>query len=121
MLADRQGKVTREEYKTFLLLLAPFAPHMTEEIWERIGQKYSIHQQSWPEFDNKYLEDSEVSIVVQVNGKIRDILVIQKDKLKDSKVVEKMARNLEKIQKVLVGKSVKKVINVPGKIVNFVV
>ncbi|MEK7617421.1 MAG: leucine--tRNA ligase [Patescibacteria group bacterium] len=125
---SRKEKVSKEEYKTFLLLLAPFAPHITEELWESIGEKYSIHQprlnrgqQSWPKFDKKYLEEEEVSVVVQINGKVRDILVIEKDILNNKEVIEKMAKQSHKVQKFLAGNSVKKTVYVPGKIISFAV
>ncbi|MBI2599980.1 leucine--tRNA ligase, partial [Candidatus Daviesbacteria bacterium] len=118
---SRKEKVSKEEYKTYLLLLAPFAPHITEELWAQIGGKTSIHQQSWPQFDNKYLEEEEVFIVVQVNGKVRDGLLIQKDIVSNKEMIEKIAQASLKVQKFLEGKSVKKTIYVPGKILSFVV
>ena len=127
---SRKDKISSDEYKTLLLLLAPFAPHMTEELWEIIGEKYSIHKQSlaadatkhsWPQFDNKYLEDEEVTVAIQINGKVRDTLVIQKDIISSGKDVEKMALTSTKVQKFLQGQSVKKVVYIPGKIMSFVV
>ena len=114
-------EITKQEYKTLLLLLAPFAPHMTEELWSQIGEKYSVHQQSWPKFDEKFLGEEEIKIVVQVNGKVRDLLLIGKDIINSKEIVEKMAQDSEKIKKFLVGKEAKKTIYVPGKIVNLVV
>lgn len=110
---------SKEEYKTFLLLLAPFAPHMTEELWS--GFAGSIHQQSWPKFDNQYLEEEEVSVVVQVNGRVRDVILIQKDMEGNREVVEKMALETDKIKKFLGSQTVKKTVYVPGKIINLVV
>ncbi|QQG43091.1 MAG: leucine--tRNA ligase [Candidatus Daviesbacteria bacterium] len=138
---SRKENVTREEYKTYLLLLAPFAPHITEELWsfdkvytERTcgecsrtsrsaqdQQIWSIHQQSWPIFDKQYLEEAEVAVIVQVNGRLRDILMIQKDILNDKEAVEKLARASQKVAKYLDGQTVKKVIHVSGKLINFVV
>jgi leucyl-tRNA synthetase len=113
--------LTLEQKKKFLCLLAPFAPHITEEIWEQIGEKFSIHQQSWPESDNKFLEEEEFSIAVQINGKVRDVLLTQKDIISNKEVVEKMALESQKVQKFLAGKSVKKIVYIPGKIISFVV
>ncbi len=115
-----KGKVQRDEYRTMLLLLAPFAPHVTEELWQLIGEKYSIHKQSWPKSDSKYLEEEEVVVAVQVNGKVRDTLLIQKDIIDNSEVVEKLAKVSQRVKKFLDGKSVKKVVYVPGKIISFV-
>lgn len=118
---SRKEKISKEEYKTFLLLLAPFAPHITEELWAQIGEKYSIHQRSWSKFDNKYLEEEEVFTAVQINGKIRDTILIQKDIVNNKETVEKMALESPKVQRFLEGKSVKKTIYVPGRIINLVV
>ena len=122
---SRKEKVSMDEYKTFLLLLAPFAPHITEELWSldfaRDKQKWSIHQQSWPKFDTKYLVEEEVTIVVQVNGKVRDSFVIKNDLLNNSEVIEKRAKESENTSKFLQGKTIKKVVYVHGKIINLVV
>ena len=118
---SRREKVTKEEYKSFLMLLSPFGPHITEELWEQLGEKYSIHQQSWPKFDNKYLEEEQISVVVQINGKVRDVLLIQKDIISNKEAVEKMAIESIKAQKFLTGKSVKKIVYIPGKIISLVV
>lgn len=132
---SRKDKVTKDEYKTFLILLASFAPHITEELYQIVilrtksegsltnvsKYNYSIHQQSWPEFDSKYLEEEQFSIVVQINGKVRDILLIQKDMISSKEVIEKLAIDRPKVQKFLIGKSVKKVVYIPGKIISLVV
>jgi leucyl-tRNA synthetase len=118
---SRKDRVSKEEYKTLLLLLAPYAPHMTEQLWEIMGEKYSIHQQSWPKFDKKYLEEEEALVVVQVNGKVRDNLMIQKDIVNNKEVVEKMARESLKVQKFIGMKKVVKTIYIPGKVLNLVV
>ncbi len=137
---SRKDSVALEEYKTFLLLLAPFAPHITEELWEIINGQWtmdngqlknkkmsnvksqmSIHSQSWPEFDNKYLEEAEFSLVIQINGKVRDTILIQKEIDGSKESVEKLALSSEKIKKFLDGQSVKKTVYVQGKLINFVV
>lgn len=134
---SRKNKLALEEYKIMLLLLAPFAPHVTEELWELVNsslvtrsndkretrneQRGSIHKQSWPEFDNKYLESGEAHIAIQVNGKVRNTLIIKSDLVSNREVVEKMALEDEKVQKFLAGKSVKKIVYIPGKIISLVV
>ena len=125
---SRKKNVAAEEYKTFLLLLAPFAPHITEELWSHFApegasrdKNWSIHQQSWPKFDNKYLENEEVAVPVQINGKVRDVLMIQKDSINNKEVVENLAKKSAKVQKFLENKIVKKVVYVPGKVLNMVV
>ncbi|MBI4035412.1 leucine--tRNA ligase [Candidatus Daviesbacteria bacterium] len=126
---SRKQAVSAEEYKTFLLLLAPFAPHITEELWQLVNSSeyelrtnnWSIHKQLWPKYASEYLEEEQVSIAVQINGKVRDILVIQKDTVSNKEVVEKMAKESKKIEKFLAGKSVEKVVYIPGKIISLVV
>lgn len=118
---SKKEKVSKEEYRTFLLLLAPFAPHITEQLWEIMDEKYSIHQQTWPEFDGKYLEEDEVSVVIQVNGKVRDLLMIQKDILSNKEVIEKRVLESKKVQKYLSEKKPMKTIYVQGKVFNIVV
>ncbi len=122
---SRKEKISKEEYKTYLLLLAPFAPHITEELWSHFAEasrddNWSIHQQSWPAFDNKYLEEEEVIVVIQVNGKVIDTLLIQKDILSNKKIVEKLAKDKPKVSRFLTEKTVKKTVHIPGKVINFV-
>lgn len=118
---SKKEKISQEEYKIYLLLLAPFAPHITEELWHELGEQGSIHSQSWPKLDEQYLEKEEVEVAVQVNGKLREILMIQKDILNIQSDVEKMALESPKVQKFLEGKNPKKVIYIPGKILSIVV
>lgn len=116
-----ESRVESLEYKTFLLLLAPFAPHITEELWFILGEKYSIHQQSWPSFDNKFLEEDQISIAIQINGKVRDILAIEKGIISNKESVENMALESQRVRKFLEGKNIQKTIYVPAKIINFVI
>ena len=112
--------LTQKEIDVYLQLFAPFAPHMTEELWAMAGNAFSIHTSEWPAFDEKYLKVDTVTIAVQVNGKLRatiSVPVADKDK-KD--LLEKLAREEEHVGKFIVD-GVKKVILVPGKILNFVV
>ena len=115
---SRKDGVAKEEYKTLLLLLAPFAPHITEQLWEIMGEKCSIHQQSWPKFTDKFLEEQTIKVVVQVNGRVRDVILIDKDMVSSKEKVEKLAMGSDKVNKFLAGKKVVKTIYVPGKVVN---
>ncbi len=118
---SKKQNIAKDEYKTFLLLLAPFAPHITEELWQMLGGGYSIHTQKWPHFDEKYLKQEQISIPVQVNGKLREMITIQSDILSDSKVVEELALKSPKVQKFIAGKKIKKTVYVPGKIFSIVI
>ncbi|HEX8733657.1 MAG TPA: leucine--tRNA ligase [Ktedonobacterales bacterium] len=103
---------------TLLTLLAPMAPHIAEELWERVGHTESVHRQAWPTFDPALTEDEEITIVVQVNGKVRDTLRMAPD------VTEAQAREQAlasaKVAAALGGREPRKVIYVPGKLLNLV-
>jgi len=113
--------VSKIEYTTLLQLLAPFAPHITEELWQSVGEAFSIHKSSWPAYDEKCLVQDTVIMVVQVNGKVRDNLQVQSSEFRVQSRVEDLAKKSEKVAHHLEGKEIRKVIYVPGKIVNFVV
>jgi len=120
--AREAGPVDRaaweEGIRTALLLTAPLAPHITEELWERIGGPYSIHLQRWPEADPDLARDEEVEIAVQVNGKVRDRLTVPADA--DEAFVVARVRQLQRVAALIDGKEPRKVIYVPGKLVNIV-
>jgi leucyl-tRNA synthetase len=102
-----------------LLLLAPTAPHLAEELWQRLGYKYSIHNQSWPAWDEALVARDEFTLVVQVNGKVRDRLTAPVSIAEAE--AKKIAGEQEKVRSYLEGREVVKVIYVPGKLVNIVV
>jgi len=110
--------VDKKTIETFLILLAPFAPHFCEELWERLGHSQSIFKEKWPLYDPSLVEDRLVRIAVQVNGKLRGALLLAKDTPEEKAVEE--ARKIEKIRKYLEGKEIKKTVFVPSKIINFV-
>ena len=110
--------VWEEAVKTLLLLLAPSAPHMTEELWQQLGYKYSIHNQSWPEWDRELAADEEITLVIQVNGKLRDKLPVPVDITEEA--ATKLAFEQERIRSYIEGKSVAKIIYVPGRLLNIV-
>jgi len=117
------SNIPKEVIETLLLLLAPFAPHMTEELWQKLGGDtfQSIHLHPWPSFDPKYLQKDTVTIVVQINGKVRDTLVINHQSSTIQNEVEHLATQSEKVTKYLEGVSTRKVIFISGKLINFVV
>lgn len=109
----------KEAVQTLLLLLAPSAPYITEELWTRLGYAYSIHNQPWPKYDAGLAAEETVEIVLQVNGKIREKLVVPVGC--NQKELEELTLADPSVQKAIEGKSVKKVIVVPGRLVNIVV
>jgi leucyl-tRNA synthetase len=111
--------VYREGIHTLLQLLAPFAPHLAEELWHQLGQSGSIHQQTWPAADPDALTVDEIPLVVQVMGKKRDLIQVPAGASKAE--LEAYARASDKVQSYLQGHEIKKVIIVPGKLVNFVI
>ena len=113
-----KNRVWAEAVKTLLLLLAPSAPHMAEELWQQLGYAYSIHNQSWPEWDRELVADEEITLVIQINGKLRDKLCVPAD------ITEEAARQLafeqERVKGYIAGKSIANIIYVPGRLLNIV-
>jgi leucyl-tRNA synthetase len=107
-----------EALRQFILLLAPFAPHHAEEMWAAIGGKFSVHTQNWPEWDESLVAVEEIELVVQVNGKVRDQIKVPTDV--SEAAAKELAMQSEKVARQLEGRSVRKVIYVPGRIINFV-
>ncbi|TCT14719.1 leucyl-tRNA synthetase [Melghiribacillus thermohalophilus] len=110
--------VPKEFAEGFVKLISPVIPHIAEELWSKLGHSGSISYEPWPTYDETRLVEDEVEIVIQVMGKIRAKIMVPKDASKDE--LEKMALNNEKIQEWIQGKTVRKVIVVPGKLVNIV-
>ncbi len=108
-----------EAINIYLIMMAPVTPHIAEELWELRGKPYSIHDQSWPQVDEQAVVEDVVTLVVQVNGKVRDRIVVSADI--DDEGAKSLALASEAIQKHLAGKAPRKVILVPGKLVNIVV
>jgi len=107
-----------EALDIYLRMLAPVAPHITEELWSRLGKPYSIHNQPWPEVDEEAAADEEITLVVQVNGKVRDRIQVPVDISEDAAKEKALAS--ETVQKILSGRPPRKVIYVPGRLVNIV-
>ena len=115
----KKKAITRAELKTFLQLLNPTAPHITEEMWQIAGFEKTIAETPWPKYDEAKTIDAEVEIVVQINGKIKDKISIPAGTSKED--LEKIATENEKIKELTEGKQIVKVIAVPNKLVNVVV
>jgi leucyl-tRNA synthetase len=112
------SRVHAEAVDTLLLLLAPAAPHVTEELWARRGREYSIHAQQWPEADPALAVADTIELPVQVDGKLRDRLVVTADT--PAEEIERLALASEHVQRYLTGRGPRRVIQVPGKMVNIV-
>ena len=99
-------------------MLAPFAPHLAEELWERVGEAYSVHQQSFPTWDNALATEETITLVVQVDGRVRDRLPVPVGIAEDEAV--ELALSQDNVKRHLEGKAVAKVVYVPGRLVNVV-
>lgn len=119
----KQGEVNvplmNDAIEKLILILNPFVPHITEELWNNLGHEDRVYQQSWPEFDPAALELETVEIIVQVNGKLKDKMAFEKNAEKSA--IEEAALASERVQDAIAGKSVVKTIVVPNKLINFVV
>ncbi|HCR2115898.1 TPA: class I tRNA ligase family protein, partial [Clostridioides difficile] len=111
--------VIKEGVQTIVTIIAPFAPHLGEELWTMIGKEGSVFDIDWPKYDEKALVKDEIEVVVQVNGKVRGKLTVNSNISKDE--MEKVALEDEKIKGLVEGKTIVKVVAVPKKLVNIVV
>lgn len=122
-LKDGTGVVKDDAWKfaleSLLQILAPFAPHITEELWYQLGHQTTIHRDTWPKWDESYLEDESMTVIVQVNGKLRAKLTMARDS--EQSDVEARALADSHVQQFLDGKEPTKVIYVPGRLLNLVV
>jgi leucyl-tRNA synthetase len=116
---QQRDELYAEEVEGLLLLLAPFAPHIAEELWERIGQPYSIHQQAWPTADAALLVRETETIAIQINGRTRATIELPAGAEQAEAVAA--VRRVESIQQYLNGVALRRVVYVPGRIINLVV
>ena len=132
----RAKEIGEKDLSKVLRLLAPFAPHLAEELWQylrntqhaicnkvtsnKITRFTSIHLQSWPKYDEEMVEEEITTIVVEVDGKVRKQIEVQSAKCKVQSEIEKLVREEERVKKYLVGRKIKRVVFVPGKLINFV-
>jgi len=116
---DGWVSVPKDIFSKFLLLLSPFAPHLTEELWHELEHKESIFKEKWPKHDSELIKDETIELVIQINGKLRDTIEVDADISEEE--ARKVALESEKIQKWIDGKKIVKVIFVKGKLVNIVV
>ena len=114
-LAKKEGGIDKETLKTFVILLAPFAPHIGEELWSQLGGTDSVFHSQWPECDEEAMKEDEIEIAVQINGKTKAVILVPTDISKDDVI----AAGKEAIADKLTGNIVKE-IYVPKKIINIV-
>ena len=116
---EEEKEIRIKELKELIKLLAPFAPHLSEELWHQLGFKKSIHQQKWPRYDQKLIEEETFNLVIQVNGRVRD--KIEAPKGISEKEVKELALKSEKIQKWVKGKEIIKTFYIKDKLINFLI
>ncbi len=113
------GKITKKDFRTYITLLNPVAPHMTEELWEMMAYEGELNQTSWPSYDEDKLSFDSFEMPVQINGKVRGKVIMDKDASKEDAI--KSAQEDNNIKSYIEGKEIRKIIYVPGKILNIVV
>jgi len=116
---DKQESISKIQYEKYLILLSPFAPHIAEEIWKKLGHTKSIFLEAWPKYDEKLIQDEEIELVIQINGKVRDKLRVSADITEED--AKKLAVESEKIKSQISGKKIKKIIFVKGKLISIVI
>ena len=112
-------KVSSETWEKFLIMVAIFLPALSEELWQNLGHKESIFKESWPEYNEKLIQEEEIEMVVQVNGKLRDRIKVPADISEEE--AKKVTMESGKIKQNISGKEIKKVIFVKGKLINIVI
>ncbi|MBI2410900.1 MAG: leucine--tRNA ligase [Candidatus Kerfeldbacteria bacterium] len=117
-LFEKQPVISQSVFELFITILSPFAPHITAELWEQCNFEGEIAQQPWPEYDEELVKETTVNMAVQINGKMRDTITLAVDSSENQ--ARDAAMQSEKVQKHIEGKSVVKVIYIPGKILNIV-
>ncbi len=116
---EKAESINIADFKKFLQILAPFAPHITDELWASLGEKKSIHSASWPTFDPKKVIDTTITIGIQINGKVRAEIEINREE--SSENIQSIVLAMPEIIKWIDGKEIKKFIYVPGRVINIVV
>ena len=111
--------ISVEDFKKFLQILAPFAPHVAEELWHSLGEEKSIHHSLWPKYEESLVVDEEIKIMIQVNGKVRGEILVGQNENEES--IKNKALENEQAKKYFDDKEIKKVIYVKGRLINIVV
>ena len=116
---DFPEEVGQEVMEKFLILFSPFAPHLSEELWQRLGHKNSILLEKWPQYDEGLTKEETVMLIIQINGKMRDKVEIPADL--SQKEAEGLTLSQKKVKNLILGKEIKKIVFVPGKLINIVI
>ena len=116
---EKEDSISKSDFDRFLQILAPFAPHMTEELWHELGGEGSIHLSEWPKYDESKIKDEKITIAIQINGKVRDEIEIDPDMSEEELSSHVLVR--EKIIEKLAGATPKKIIYVAGRLINIVI
>ena len=116
---ENKGEMGRDMAGDVIKALAPLAPFITEELWEKLGHKESVHVQAWPEYDERLIMEDRTTMVVQVNGKMREKIELENGRAGEREIVQQLALESDNVRK-YVGRAKYRVIFVPGKIINFV-
>ena len=114
-----EQEVWQEALQSFVKVLAPFAPHHAEEMWAELGEEYSVHEQAWPGYEEALIQAEEITLIVQVNGKLRDRIEAPADISEEAAKV--LALESARVRPHLEGKELRKSVYVPGRLVNLVV
>jgi leucyl-tRNA synthetase len=116
---SKQSVRPKSVIEKFVLILAPFAPHIAEELWEKLGHTNTLAYEHWPEYDRELIKEKEIELAVQVNGKIRDRIVVSAEA--DDGQIKQKALASEKVIAAMAGKEAKKIIVIKSRLVNIVV
>ena len=117
--SSESKKIWKEVLDKTILMISPFAPHVSDELWEMTGNNEFIFEEEWPNYNEELIKENKINLVIQINGKIRDTISVEVGISNEES--EKLAFNSERIKKFIDGKEVLKVIVIPNKLVNVVV
>jgi leucyl-tRNA synthetase len=116
--ATSAGGLSKRQAERFACLLAPFAPHLAEELWHRLGMPGLVSSAAWPQYEEALLRDEQIELPVQIMGKVRHRIMVPADA--DAATLERLTLADDKVRELLAGKTVRKVVAVPGKLINLV-
>ncbi len=115
---EKEKELSKDDYSSFLILLAPFAPHLTEELWSQLGNKDSVFKEKWLKYDSELAREEKINLIIQVNEKMRDKIKVEPNISEEE--AKKLTLEREKVKKWIQGKEIKKIVFVPGRLINIV-